>query len=139
MSLVRWSPFNDAFGLAEALFENPYGRSAAGPWAPRVDVTETPEEVRLELDLPGVEAKAVEIDVSDSVLTVKGERKDTREVSREGSRRVERVFGRFERSFTLPRTVDQSKIEASYRDGVLTLTIPRREETKPRRIEVAVA
>lgn len=126
--LVRWAPFNDVTRLRDEmdrLFSN------EGVWNPPFDVTENADQILLEADLPGVPQEKLDIQVVDGVLTVKGERK----LEREGGR-FERVSGTFERSFKLPPTIDTENITASTRDGVLTLKLPKRAETKPRQIKV---
>ncbi len=142
MALLRYSPLNDPFALAEEVLRGwprNVGAVESEAWTPRVDIDEDKDAVRLAADLPGIDPKAVEISIEDDVLTLKGERK--REVRGEanGFHRTERFFGSFERRFSLPQTVAREKIEASYKDGVLYLTLPKREEVKPKKIQVAVS
>lgn len=142
MALLRYSPLNDPFALAEEVFRGWPVRSGAVDnegWAPRVDIDEDKDAVRLAADLPGMDPKGVEISIEDDVLTLKGERKREKKAEANGFHRSERYFGAFERRFSLPPTVDRDKIEASYRDGVLYLTLPKREEVKPKKIQVAVS
>ena len=110
------------------------GRSAM--WTPRTDLVETPEAYRIELDVPGINRDAIHINFQDDRLTVSGER--TNEIREEDEERVrvERVFGSFFRSFTLPSTVNAEAISAAHENGVLTITVPKAEESKPRRIEI---
>ena len=142
MALVRYAPLSDPFALAEEVIRGWPFRSAeseVGEWAPRVDIYEDKEAVRLDADLPGMDPKSVEISIEGDVLTLKGERKRERKMEGNGFQRTERFFGTFERRFTLPQTVNREKIDASYKDGVLHLTLPKREEVKPKRIQVAVS
>ncbi len=144
MALVRYAPLSDPFTLAEEVFRGwPFRGDAAEAregWTPRVDIHEDKDAVRLDADLPGMDPASVEISVEDDVLTLKGERKIERKVEANGGfHRTERLFGSFERRFTLPQTVNREKIDASYKDGVLHLTLPKREEVKPRKIQVAVS
>jgi HSP20 family protein len=109
-----------------------------GSWAPAVDIYEQDGNIVLKAELPGVDAKEVDIRLENNVLTLRGERKLDGEVKRENYHRVERSYGSFTRSFTLPTVVDQEKIKAEYRDGVLRVTLPKREEAKPKQISIAV-
>ena len=103
------------------------------------EIDEDKDAVRLAADLPGMDPKSVEISIEDDVLTLKGERKREKKAEGNGFHRSERYFGAFERRFSLPQTVDRDKIEANYRDGVLYLTLPKRDEVKPKKIQVAVS
>ncbi|MFN7952829.1 MAG: Hsp20/alpha crystallin family protein [bacterium] len=142
MALLRYSPLNDPFALAEEVLRG-WPRNAGAVesdvWTPRVDIHEDKDAVRLAADLPGIDPKAVEISIEDDVLTLKGERKRETRGEGNGFHRTERYFGSFERRFSLPQTVDREKIEASYKDGVLYLTLPKRDEVKPKKIQVAVS
>jgi HSP20 family protein len=104
---------------------------------PPADIYETAEGITLQVDLPGHDPKAIEVKVENDTLTLKSERKVERS-DKDGARRLERSFGVYTRSFVLPRTVDASKVEARYENGVLTLTLPRREESRPRVVQVKV-
>jgi HSP20 family protein len=134
--LARWDPFEEMDRLTNRVFgEHPwfFGRRSAQPV---VDVFETDEAIELCAELPGMRAEDVKIDITDNVLSVSGERKLEKEENREGYRRIERSYGSFERSFTLPHNVDQDHINAELRDGVLRLTVPKREQPKPKRVEI---
>jgi HSP20 family protein len=143
MALVRYAPLSDPFTLAEEVFRGWPFRSTDGEtadsWTPRVDIHEDKDAVRLDADLPGIDPKSVEITVEDDVLLLKGQRNRERKVESDGFHRTERFFGTFERRFTLPQTVDREKIDASYKDGVLHLTLPKKEEVKPKKIAVAIS
>lgn len=108
-----------------------YGR----PWTPRADIYETEEGVVLQLDLPGVNADALDIQSEKGMLSIKGERPFPEDSKRQYYR-VENAYGPFERYFEIPRTLDVTKVEAKYTDGVLTLTFPKAEEAKPKKIEI---
>jgi HSP20 family protein len=147
--MIRWTPFNELARLQgdlNRLFDGNFAPArktgedlARQIWHPTVDVVEDADKILVTADLPGVAQEQLEIQVEKDVLTLKGERKVDRNGSREHFRRYERAGGSFERSFTLPPTVDAEKIAASLKDGVLYLTLPKRPEEKPRSIKVSVA
>ena len=127
------------------MFDESYrGRSASddwalgGSWAPAVDIYEHEGNIVLTAELPGVDPKDVDIRVENNVLTLRGERKWSDEVQRESYHRVERAYGSFARSFTLPNVVDTEKIKADFEDGMLKLVLPKREEAKPKQISINV-
>lgn len=134
--LVRWTPFNEMARLQQDLDSlfgaatNGHGRERVAGFTPAVDVVEDDQKFELYADLPGVKQEDLDIQVEKDVLTIKGERK----LERKG----ERVAGAFSRAFTLPKHVDVEKIAASLKDGVLTLTLPKRPEAQPRQIKVAI-
>jgi HSP20 family protein len=145
---TRWNPFdvsNGAVALGplmvkefDQLFRELSPRqSGARELVPPADIYETAEGITLLVDLPGHDPKAIEVKVENDTLSLKSERKVERS-DKEGARRLERSFGVYARSFVLPRTVDTSRVEARYENGVLTLTLPRREESRPRVVEVKV-
>jgi HSP20 family protein len=141
MALVRWSPVSELAGLEidrlNRMFDNLYGEGFGRGWTPPVDIYETDKhEVVLKAELPDVKREDITVTFENSVLTLKGERKFEAETKRENFQRVERHYGAFTRSFTLPATVDASRISASYKDGVLTIRMPQREEAKPKQIAV---
>jgi HSP20 family protein len=106
-------------------------------WMPAMDIVETADEVLCHLEVPGLTAEDIEIRVQDNVLVVAGEKKQRAEQQKEGAfRSVERRYGRFERSFTLPRTIDAANVKARQENGVLTIALPKAETAKPRRIEI---
>jgi HSP20 family protein len=107
-------------------------------WAPAVDIYETEHELVVKADLPEVDPKELDIRVEDNLLTIRGERKFEKKVTEENYLRVERAYGSFSRSFSLANTVNSEAIKAEYQNGVLTLTIPKREEAKPKQIKVNV-
>jgi HSP20 family protein len=151
MAIVRWEPFRDLVGYQDRmnrLFEDSFRGVARGPaeddwalggsWAPAVDIYEHEGHLVLKAELPGIEAKDVDIRLENNVLTLRGERQLDREVKRESYHRVERSYGTFSRSFTLPSVVDQEKIKAEYKDGVLRVTLPKKDEAKPKQISISV-
>lgn len=144
-TLSRWEPFRGASTLQEQvnrLFNDVLDRSSEESsltsWAPAVDIYETAQELVVKADLPDVDAKDLDIRVENNILTIRGDRKFEKKVAEENYLRVERAYGAFSRSFSLANTVNSEAIKAEYQDGVLTLTIPKREEAKPKQIKVNV-
>ena len=119
-------------------FRNSGEESALTTWAPAVDIFETPNELVVKADLPDVNEKDIDVCVENNLLTIRGERKFEKSVSEENYLRVERTYGAFSRSFSLPNTVNAETIGAEYKNGVLTVTLPKREESKPRQVKVTV-
>lgn len=146
MMLARFNPMRELTGIQREinrLFEDFFGenfeRGIEKSWGPAVDITEDGKNIYLKADLPGMNQKDIKVSVEDDVLTISGERKSEKEEKKDGKfYRLERVYGQFCRSFTLPDNVDASKISAEYKDGVLTLTIPKTEEKKSKAIEIEV-
>jgi len=141
----RWEPFRGATTLQEQvnrLFNDVFDRnqteSSLSTWAPAVDIYESEHELVVKADLPDVDPKELDIRVENNVLTLRGERKFEKKVSEENYLRVERTYGAFSRSFSLASTVNPEAIKADYQNGVLTLSIPKREEAKPKQIKVNV-
>ncbi|MGC0774939.1 MAG: Hsp20/alpha crystallin family protein [Candidatus Acidiferrum sp.] len=144
-TLNRWEPSRGASTLQEQLnrmFGSVLERSAEESnltsWAPAVDIYETEQELVVKADLPEVDPKDLDIRVENNILTIRGERKFEKKVNEENYLRVERAYGAFSRSFSLANTVNSEAIKADYQNGVLTLTIPKREEAKPKQIKVNV-
>src|SRR5947209_9448855 len=134
--LVRPEPFSTEFTrLFNTLWDSPAG--ASRHWIPEMDLVETDDHYLLKADLPGMKQEDVAIEFNDGTLTLSGERKAEYERKEKGFFRLERSFGKFSRSLTLPDGVDPDRIEASFHDGVLEVQIPKPEQRKPRRIEVA--
>ena len=143
MALVRWDPIRELDSLQgdmNRLFDRFFeGRAANGTgrrWNPAMDLVETDDHLLLRGDLPGMTEDDIEIEVKDSVLTVSGERKAENEERGEGYHRVERAFGSFSRSLTLPQGVDADKVEANFDKGVLEVRIPKPAEAKPTRVQI---
>jgi HSP20 family protein len=144
-TIARLEPFRglstlqDQFNrLFNESFRNHPEESALTTWAPAVDIYETPNELVVKADLPDVNEKDIDVRVENNLLTIRGERKFEKSVSEENFLRVERTYGAFSRSFSLPNTVNAEAIGAQYKNGVLTVTLPKREESKPRQVKVAV-
>src|SRR5580693_940301 len=144
-TLNRWEPFRGAATLQEQVnrlfgnvLEHASEESSLSAWAPAVDIYETEHELVVKADLPDVDPKDLDIRVENNLLTIRGERKFEKKVSEENYLRVERSYGSFARSFTLANTVNSEAIKAEYQNGVLTLSIPKREESKPKQIKVNV-
>ena len=145
MAITKYDPFREFTTLQNQmsrLFGDTVFRDdevARGSWIPPVDIFETDDHsLVLKAELPDIAREDIHVTVENNTLTLRGEKKLTSEVKEDRFRRVERSYGTFSRSFTLPATVDASKVKADYRDGVLTVRLPYREEAKPRSIEVAV-
>ena len=145
MAIVRWEPYRDLLSLQERMnriFEGSLspGRSEEtfSTWAPAVDIYETEKEIVLKADLPGVNLTDVDIRVENNTLTVRGERQFEKSAKQDNYHRVERSYGAFARTFSLPSTVDAEKIAAGYENGVLQIAMPKREEARPKQIKVAV-
>jgi HSP20 family protein len=143
--LTRWEPTRGLTTLQDQvnrLFNDSFRRSDAeaglSTWTPSVDVYETEHELVVKADLPEIDPKDLDIRVESNVLTISGERKFEKKVNEESYLRVERSYGSFARSFTLANTVNPEGIKADYQNGVLTLSIPKREEAKPKQIKVNV-
>ncbi|MGD9098785.1 MAG: Hsp20/alpha crystallin family protein [Desulfobacterales bacterium] len=145
MKLAKWYPFQEM----EDMFDR-YTRSLAWPrkgsqeimetgdWAPRVDISETDDAFAIKAEIPEVKKDDVKVTIENGVLTIRGERKQEKEEKRKKFHRVERYYGIFTRSFTLPDSVNESKIEASFKDGMLYLQLPKMETPKTKAIEVKV-
>ena len=147
MAIVRWEPFRDLVATQrdfDRLFREAFspmfgeGEVSTRTWAPPVDIYETDENLVLKAELPGIDPNNVEIRVEDNSLYLKGERKFEKEVKEQNYHRVERSYGTFTRTFSLPSSIDADKVTANYKEGVLTLTMPKREEAKPKTIKINV-
>ena len=144
MAVSRWDPFRDLMSIQSELnrlFGRTYaggdsGGSLAGAWVPPWDVYETEDRFVVHVELPGIEPETVDVSVEDSTLTLRGERTFSHEVNEEQYHRVERRYGSFARSLTLPPTADAEHIEASFDRGVLTIQVPKMEQAKPRKISI---
>ncbi len=143
--MERWDPFRDLMSIQNELnrlFGRTFGGGEAaagstGSWVPPLDVFETQDRYVVAVELPGIDPGDVDVSVEDSTLTIKGHREFFyKDASDEAFRRIERRYGQFTRTLTLPQTTDPEKIEASFDKGVLTVEVPKREEAKPRKITV---
>src|SRR5690242_9530272 len=144
-TLARWEPFRGVTTLQDQVnrlfndvFERKGEESSLSAWAPAVDIYETEHELVVKADLPDVDPKDLDIRVENNILTIRGERKFEKKVSEENYLRIERSYGSFSRSFSLANSVKSEAIKADYQNGVLTLSIPKREEAKPKQIKVNV-
>lgn len=144
---VRWDPLGDIMMLQDRInraFDSALAHPAqeeetvTGAWAPPVDIYETGENLILKAELAGINQKELDLRIENNTLTLKGERKLNNEVKREQYHRMERPYGPFTRSFTLPSFVDAEKISAEYKDGILTVVLPKREETRPKQISINI-
>jgi HSP20 family protein len=146
MPIVKYTPFADTedFPVGLRLFQDSINRlfsdqSSARPWAPPVDILETENDLILKADLPGMDLKDIDIQLENGTLTLKGERKFEKEENNKGFHRMERSYGSFVRYFTIADTVDSEHVKAEYNNGVLTVTLPKKEIAKPRAIKVQVS
>ncbi len=155
MALIRWSPARDLLGFPSGILnmQQEINRMFDGflrggiqddnslessLWVPSVDVSEFDEEFVVKVELPGVNKDDVKITLEDSILTIRGEKKQEHDTKKSNYRRVERSFGSFQRSFTLPATVKADKIDAEFKDGVLRISLPKAEEAVRKQIDVKV-
>lgn len=148
MAIVRWDPFRDVAALQDRInriFSESFGRSrdlddevGLYDWRPTVDIYETTEGITLKVELPGINKEDVSVEVKDNVLTLRGERLLDPEVKDENYYRKERIFGKFQRSFSLQEPIKPNLIKASFKDGVLTIEVPRPEEEKPKQVTVNI-
>jgi len=154
MALIRWrprnklDPFADLMGMRDEinrLFDISLGRSAFdfpnlldGDWAPAVDVYENDDKIVVKTELPGMTEKDIDVDITGDTLTIKGEKKKEEEKKDKHYHRLERVYGSFHRTVTLPGVAESAKAKASFKNGVLEIEVPKKEEAKPKRIKVNV-
>jgi HSP20 family protein len=144
MPLVKYNPFEtDDLPAGLRLFSDTVNRllsdAQVRPWTPAVDIFETENELVLKADVPDVDMKNIDIQIENGTLSLKGERKFENELKSKGFHRVERSYGTFARYFTLPDTVETDKVKADYKNGVLTIALPKKEIAKPRQIKVEVS
>jgi HSP20 family protein len=145
MALIKWEPMReieDMFDRYTKAMGWPFQRGqepiTTGDWSPRVDISETDEEFVIKAEIPEVKKEDVNVSMDKGVLTIQGERKQEKEEKGKKFHRVERYYGSFVRSFTLPDNVDETKVKATFKDGMLNIRIPKTAETKPKAIEVKV-
>lgn len=149
MAMVRWRPRREWNPIAELQEEmdrllsqalgrwgTPVALRSDGAWLPPVDIYEDEDNVHVKVDLPGLRREDIEITVQNNLLTIKGERKQETETKEENTYRTERVFGMFTRLLELPSFIDEGKVEATFRDGVLHIRLPKTPEAKPKQIKV---
>ena len=146
-TIARWDQSRGSASLQDKvnrLFEGNFTRDRSGQadlatWAPPVDIYETENELVVKADLPDLQEKDIDVRVAGNTLTIRGERKFEKDVNEDNYLRMERAYGSFTRSFTLPNTVSSENIRAEYRNGVLTLHMAKREESKPKQIKISVS
>ena len=147
MALIKYGPFHndlEDFPAGLRVFQDSLSRlfsePASRPWSPAVDISETENDLVLKADIPDVDPKNVGIQVENGTLTLKGERKfEEQKNGHKGFHRIERSYGSFVRAFSLPDSVDSEKVKADYKNGVLTITLPKKEVAKPKTINVQIA
>lgn len=145
LTLSRWEPYRDLYTLqnrinqmfGEAGLSTGRDSEGFGAWLPPVDVIEEGDNLIFRAELPGVQRDDIEVKVDSGTLTIRGEKRQEKESGAESVHRIERLYGTFHRSFTLPTTVDTEKIQARFKDGVLELVLPKADEAKPRRIAIS--
>ncbi len=146
MAIVKYNPFRELRAMQEqmnrlldlAWNREPGEELREGIWQPPVDIFEDAESLIIKAELPGIEQKDIDVRIEDNTLTLRGERKQDQEVKKENYHRIERYYGSFQRSFSLPATIDQEKVKATCDKGVLTIILPKKEEIKPKQISVEV-
>ncbi|MBV6432271.1 MAG: Spore protein SP21 [Bryobacteraceae bacterium] len=144
--LTRYNPFaalEAAFSPESRLFQDSVSKwldstTAGRPWTPPVDILETENELIVKADVPDMEMKDIQVELENGTLSLKGQRKFESETKEKGYHRIERSYGSFARYFTVPDTVDPEKVQAEYKNGVLTVTLPKKEIAKPRTVKVDV-
>ena len=144
MRLVKWDPFRDLSATSRGMnrfFNEPlfkcFGDEGCLAWSPVVDIYNEDEKLIVKAEVPGLDKNDIDIRVENGVLTITGEKKREHEIEEENAYRLERCYGKFSRSFSLPLAIDAKKIEASYKDGILEVTLPKAEESKPKRITIS--
>ncbi|NOU11560.1 MAG: Hsp20/alpha crystallin family protein [Nitrospira sp.] len=149
MALVRWDPFRELEEVSDRLnrmFARPAASQTNGKetmivadWTPSVDISETEQEYQIKAEIPDVKKEDVKVTVEDGVLTIQGERKHEKEEKGKKYHRIERSYGSFVRTFSLPDVIEEEKVKADFKDGVLNLHLPKSEKAKPKAIDVKVA
>ena len=136
---LSYDPFQGLRLFEDAVTRLMAEPSTGRPWAPAVDILETEDAISLKADVPEVNSKDLDIRVENNTLTLRGHRKFEKDEKVKGWHRIERSYGDFVRTFALPNTVDTEKVEADYKDGVLTVKLPKKEAAKPRQVKVAIS
>jgi len=145
MAIIRWNPFTELESMQRhinRLFEERKGkegyRDELSAFAPLVDIYETKDTINMDVELPGLAKEDVTLRIEDDTLIIAGERKDETQSQGKNYHRVERVYGRFSRSFSLPTNIDKDKVNASFKNGILKVSLPKKEEAKPKQIKIKV-
>jgi HSP20 family protein len=147
MAIVKYNPLRELRSMQDqmsrlldlAWSREPGEELREGVWQPLVDIFENDEAVVIKAELPGVDQKDIEVKIEDATLTIRGERKQETEIRKENYHRIERYYGTFQRSFSLPQSIDRERVVAACDKGVLTITLPKKEEVKPKQITVEVS
>ena len=147
MHVMRWNPFNDMSVIQNQmnrLFEStlrgwPADTDGTSSWVPPADIYETANELVVATDLPGIDPKKIDVQVENNIITIRGERRLEQKLEKENFHRVERTYGAFARTFTLSTAVESDKIRANYKDGVLTISLPKAEHARPKSIQIAAS
>ncbi|HYK62528.1 MAG TPA: Hsp20/alpha crystallin family protein [Bryobacteraceae bacterium] len=144
MAIIKYSPFTDfesfpGLKAFEDTMSRLFAEPSARPWVPPVDISENENELVVKADVPDVKFEDIQVNLENDTLTLKGVRKFEKASDKGGYHRIERSYGSFERSFTVPNTVDAEHVKADYKNGVLTVTLPKKETAKPRKINVEVS
>jgi len=145
MNIIKYDPFRELRGLHDEMSRlfSGVGPSmqgdefARGAWSPNVDIYEDTDKMIVEAELPGMDRNDITLNLEKNVLTLKGERKFEKETKEDNYHRIERSYGGFSRAFSIPATVDEEKIKAEYKDGVLKIVLPKKEQVKPKQIRIA--
>jgi HSP20 family protein len=147
MAVIKWDPFRDLNILQDRmnrLFEDTgrgirRGEEPASTtiWSPAVDIYETEGEIVVQAELPGMDRKDISLNLENNVLTIRGDRQFKKETKEDNYHRIERSYGGFSRSFSIPTSVEEDKIRADYKDGVLRIALPKKEQAKPKQIQIA--
>lgn len=148
MAIIRWNPFQELHVMQDAInklfdetFSSRYPKKHAeegSVFSPLVDIYETKEEIRMDIELPGMKLEDIRVNIEEDSLNIEGERKDETVQKDRNYHRVERVYGKFSRSFNLPSNIDKEKINANFKEGVLKITLPKKESVKPKQIAISV-
>lgn len=146
MTIVRWKPFRDMLNIQDemnrlfnAYFAQSPEKGEDMVWHPFVDISESDDGITVTAEVPGMKKEDIKVSIQDNVLTLSGEKKQEKEDKDRNYHRIEGAFGVFERSFSLPVAVRPDKVKAAYKDGILTITLPKSEEAKPKEISVSVS
>lgn len=148
MAIIRWNPFQELHSMQDAinkLFDETFSQRSpkkhtdeGSIFSPLVDIYETKEEIKMDIELPGMKLDDIKVNIEEDYLIIEGERKDETEEKDRSYHRVERIYGKFSRSFNLPSNIDKEKINASFNEGVLNITLPKKESVKPKQIPISI-
>jgi HSP20 family protein len=146
MAIIRWRPLGEVNNFKremDQMFDNFFGSGKdvdefSSAWHPSVDIKETKDDFVLMAEVPGMSKDDIKINISENTLTIKGEKKEEQKGDDQNYHRVERRYGAFQRSFTLPTQIHGTKVKAAYKDGILTITMPKKEEVKPKEIPITI-